>query len=49
MGKTDLQYHEDHEDELGYTGCCEEERLTFSIMSFMKMSWDMQAAVRKKD
>jgi hypothetical protein len=35
-----------HEDELGYAGCLGE-RLTFSIMSFMKMSWDMQAAVWK--
>ncbi len=43
-GKTDLQHHKLHEDELGYAGCYRE-RLTFSIMSFMKMSWDMQAAI----
>ncbi len=42
-----LQHHELHEDELGYAGSYEEERLTFSIMSFMKMSWDMRAAVGK--
>ncbi len=29
--------HDLHENELEYAGCCGE-RLTFSIMSFMKMS-----------
>ncbi len=45
-GKIDIQHHELHEDELGYASCYGE-RLTFSIMSFMKMSWDMQAAMGK--
>jgi hypothetical protein len=38
LGKTDLQHHELHEDELGYAGCLGD-RLTYCFISSMKMSW----------